>query len=386
MSRRILAPTTVLAALLLLAAPSARAGESITSGNWNGSALDGGPSSVAVGAYELKGTFRHAALGGRQVQVTVSSDPAGAGSCAIAPVTLPSGDTPRAFSLALAIPCNGTYRLVANAVTTDNSPIRPADSAVLDRTVSVVAPPPNVMRLQLTLEDRVVELAWDDVSGAAPDLTGYIIERKVDDDTFTRIDRVGADEQTYTDDNLPDISGEATYRVLATRPSPDGEQMSASGDEASTLFEGEDTGSTGGTGGSDGSAGTGGSGSADGGAGGTGGSDTGSTGGSSGGSAGGARFAAPRPFSGSFLPPLLRPAIQTITTSTTLDPGYGDVLPYGARAGSAAPVDSGGNGVSSISSREEPRRGMVIPVATALVFAIWGFHLRVLARAARPIP
>jgi len=81
----------------------------------------------------------------------------------------------------------------------------------------------------------------------------------------------------------------------------------------------------------------------------------------------------------------LRPAAQTIT-STTVDPGYDGVLPYGARSGSNAPAGSDEDGVSSITSSEEPRRGMVIPVATALVLAIWAFHLRVLARAARPIP
>lgn len=387
MSRRVLALTTVLAALLLLVAAPARADESITTGSWSGSALDDGPDSVAVGAYELRGTFRHDALGGRQVQVTVSSDPPRSGGCAIAPVTFPSGDTPRTFSLSVGIPCNGTYRLIATAVTTDNSAVRPADSAVLDRTISVVAPPPKVTALDLTLRRRLVELTWDDMRDAAPDLTGYIIERKIDDDSFRSIDRVVADEQTYTDSNLPTAGGNATYRVLATRPSPAGEQVSASADEVSTRFEGVRTGSTGGTDGSGGSAGTGGSGVADGGgSGSTGGSGTGSTGGSGGGTAGGSGFAAPRTFSGSFLPPLLRPAVQTITTPTTVDTGYNGVLPYGARPGSNASVDSGEGGTSSISSREEPRRGMLIPVATALVLTIWAFHLRMLARAARPIP
>jgi hypothetical protein len=41
--------------------------------------------------------------------------------------------------------------------------------------------------------------------------------------------------------------------------------------------------------------------------------------------------------------------------------------------------------MASVYTEGNAGRGMVIPVATALVMALWAVHLRMLARASRPL-
>jgi hypothetical protein len=88
-------------------------------------------------------------------------------------------------------------------------------------------------------------------------------------------------------------------------------------------------------------------------------------------------------YSGTFLPPLLRPATQTLSPPTTADTGFEESLPY--EQGPNDAVLPGGESLASIDTHGQAGRGLVIPVATALVLAIWAVHLRMLARAARPI-
>jgi hypothetical protein len=219
---------------------------------------------------------------------------------------------------------------------------------------------------------------WDDARGAAPDLSGYLVERKLGAGEFAELARLVADQQTYLDTDLPDAGGDVTYRVLSTRPSPNGELVAASGDEIATTYDDAPTTTT---------TGKGGSGRPGGGSdGGTSGGSDGGTGGGSGGSTGGRtsrRVSPPRVFSGSFLPPLLRPASQTIvTTPTTVDNGFDESLPY--ERGAEDPVIPE-DAMASILSDDRPGKGMAIPVATALVLAIWAVHLRLIARAARPV-
>lgn len=363
------------AAALALLAPTAGANESISSGNWANSGLDPAtPGSGLIGSYELKGTFRHSV--NRDVQITVTADPAGTGACAVVPASLEPGPTPRAFDVTVAFPCNGAYKIIATATTTNNA-VLAVESATLDRNIAISAPSPVVTGLHVRVRERLADLTWNDMTTAAPDLTGYIIERKIDKGSFTQLNRVAASDRTYTDSHLPSKGGQATYRVLATRPSPDGEQVSPSAQEGSGTFASApttDSSVPGGTGGMDGAIATDGTGVP--------GSDgTGGSGGSSSPGSGGASVTPPRIFFGSFLPPLLRP---TITTPTTSDTGFNEVLPYGKRP-TSSPDDLPGEGLSSISSGATPRRGMVIPVATALVLASWAVHLRMLARAARPL-
>lgn len=380
--RRILAAAAATVVALIAVAPLAGAAESIPSGSWAGSALAAGPSIVNTSTYQLSGTFRRQI--DRQVEVTVSATPAGTGACAIKPTTLPAASTPRAFNVTLTIPCNGSYTLVATATTTNNSAFFPKETATLDRAVAVAAPAPVVTGVTASEGGRSIDLEWDDMRSAAPDLTGYVLERKLGDGDFEELDVLDVDVQTYTDEDLPVEGGDAVYRVFSTRDAPGGPVTSASSDEAATTFEAEPDG--GGTGGGDGGSGGGdGSGTGtDGGSGGSGSTDGGGTdGGGTSPTVGGSRVAAPRvAFSGTFLPPLLRPAPLVVAPPTTVDTGYEESLPYD--------LDSAGNPIlpgdemASIYTEEEPGRGMAIPVATALVLALWAIHFRLLARAARP--
>lgn len=380
--------TALITALLgtgaLLAAPPAGAGESVPEGSWAGSALDPGPAVVDGSAYRLSGTFRHRF--NRPVEIGVSASPAGSGACAVAPVAMPSAATPRAFNVQLQIPCNGTYTLVATAVTTDNNPFLGREAVALDRQVSVAAPAPQVTGVVAEADGRTVAITWDDMRSQAPDLDSYIVERKVGDGDFEEVEVVAADEQSLVDDGLPSAGGEAIYRVLSTRPTPRGMVTSQSSEESATTFDaapadpGTDAGSGSGDGGSTGSGG-----GADGGSG-SGGSGSGS-GSAGGGSGSGRRSTAvtpPRVFSGTFLPPLLRPAAETISPPTTVDDGYQDALPYGQQEEGAAEAVLPDGAMASITTEGEAGRGMAIPLATALVLAVWAFHLRLLARAARP--
>jgi hypothetical protein len=387
--RRVLAVLGAAVVALLLVAPVARADESIPGGSWEGSALDAGPGSVATGSYRLSGAFRRRAFDNRRVEVTVAATPARLGPCAINPVVLPWATTPTAFDVTLSIPCNGTYTVSATAQTTDDNALRGHESAVLDRPVKVAAPAPTVTGVDATADGRTVTVTWDDMRGAAPDLAAYVVERKVGDAAFDELAVVDAGTLTYEDAALPASGGEASYRLRSVRPSPDGDKVSAASDADATEFAaaptgdagaGGDTGDSGSTGGagSDGGAGA----SAAGGSGSANPDATGSAGSSASGSR--ARVKPPRVFSGTFLPPLLRPIARPAapTTSTTVDGGFDEALPYEQRP--ADPVESGG-AMASIFTDGAPGKGMVIPVATALVLAVWAFHLRVLARAARPV-
>lgn len=347
-----------------------------TAGNWDGSTLDTGPSTVTQSAYTLSGTFRHSP--DRQIQVRVSAAPAGSGACAIAPVTLAPAPTPRAFNVTLSIPCNGTYSIVATATTTDNSAVFPADSASLNRSVQVSGPAPTVTGVSAAGAGRTVTVTWDDMTQVVPDVSRYIVQRQGTDGSFADLATVDAATQTYTDNALPDAGGDIAYQVLATRPSPSGERVSAASSSATTQYDAAPRPTTT-TGGSGGTTGTPGDGSPSGGtSGGTAGSGGYTT---PGGTPGG--VSAPRVYSGTFLPPLLRPATQTLSPPTTADTGFTESLPY--EKGSKDAVLPGGDSLASVDTQGQAGRGLVIPVATALVLAVWAIHLRMLARAARPV-
>lgn len=349
-------------------------------GNWDGSSLDPGPTSVAVSAYTLSGTFRHSP--NRTVRVTVSAAPSGSGACAIAPVTISPAPTPRPFNVTLSIPCNGTYSLLATATTTDDSAVLQSDSASLSRAVEVSAPAPTVTGVSAEGTGRTVTVTWDDMTQIVPDVSGYIVQRQAPDGTFADLAEISAANPSYADNNLPDEGGEIAYRVLSTRPSPSGERVSAASSDAATRYDAapRPTTTNGGSGGGGTTATPGsGGGATSGGSGGPGGSD--GLAGTPGGTPGG--VSAPRVYSGTFLPPLLRPASQTLSPPTTADTGFNEALPY--TQGPGDPALPGGDSLASVDTQDQAGRGLVIPVATALVLAIWAVHLRMLARAARPV-
>jgi len=370
---------------LVVLTPSGWAGEQISGGNWDGSALEGGATTTTANAYALRGTFRHNP--NRPIKVTVSTNPVGEGACATSRVTLPTANTPQSFEATLSIPCNGVYTIVAAAVTTENNAFFPPESASLDRRVAVSAPAPVVTGVTADGDGRSIEVRWDDMTAAAPDVSSYVVQRQLNNGGFVHLANVNVSRQSFVDNDLPDEGGDAAYQVLSVRPAPDGEKRSAASTAASASYpDAPSPTTTRGTGGdsSGGSDGSGDGGSTDGGTTGSGGSTGASGDGTAPGSAGGAppTVGAPRVFSGTFLPPLLRPATQSITTPTTLDTGFADTLPYTEGAPERAlPGDS----LASITSDGDVGRGMVIPIATALVLAVWAVHLRMLARAARPL-
>ncbi len=373
--RRILLVTGAALVTLLGLAPLGWAAPS-AAGSWDGSTLDAGPTNVTSSAYTLSGTFRHSP--NRQIQVRVSATPAGSGACAIAPVALATAPTPRTFNVTLSIPCNGTYSLIATATTTDNNAFFPSDSASLNRSVSVAAPAPTVTGVSAEGSGRLVAVTWDDMTQVVPDVSGYIVQRETSDGSFENLTDVGATTRSYTDNDLPDEGGDIAYRVLSTRSSPNGQQVSAASSAATTQYDAAPrptttTGSSGTTGGSGdgGTSATPGDGS----------TSDGTPGGTPGGTPSG--VSAPRVYSGTFLPPLLRPATQTLSPPTTADTGFDESLPY--EPGSKDAELPRGESLASIDTPGQAGRGLVIPVATALVLAIWAVHLRMLARAARPI-
>ncbi len=380
--RRVLAAAGASAVALLVIAPAAWSGESIGSGNWSGSTLDAGPSAVSASSYRLSGTFQHKL--NRTASVTVSASPAGSGPCSIPQAALASAATPRSFQVTMSIPCNGTYTLSAVATTTDNNAFFPTESATLDRTVAVSAPAPTVTGVQANADGRTVTVSWDDMTSSAPDLSGYLIERKIGAGSFEELATVPADQRSYADSALPDSGGEASYRVSAIRPSPSGDMVSSASREAATPFVAAPTPTTDTTGAGTGGSASGGGGGATGSSGSGGPLSSGQSGAGGARASGGSapRVSAPHVFSGTFLPPLLRPASQTIATTTTLDTGFNESLPY--ERGAADPVLPK-DAMASIVTTSQAGRGMAIPVATALVLAVWAFHLRMLARAARPL-
>jgi len=267
---------------LLVAGSPAFAEESVSSGRWAGSALDPGPTAVDVGSYNLSGTFRRDI--NRSVQVTLSASPAGTGACGIEPIALPAGTTPRGFTGIILMPCNGIYTLAATAVTTDNNAVFPEETATLDRQVAVSAPAPQVTGVEASAQGRTITVIWNDMLPEAPDLAGYVVERSIDGGTFEEVASTNPDELFYDDSDLPSSKGTATYRVLAVRPSPDGDKVSIASDEAATPFAAaprtETGGGTGGSGADGSGTGSGSDGSSESSDGGSGGSDGSGSGGS----------------------------------------------------------------------------------------------------------
>lgn len=377
MMRRLLAGLAVTILAVLAITPSASADESINSGAWSGSRLDPQPGPSSSGQLSVTGRFERL-LSSISLQFTITASD---GGCSVPkPPDAGAAASPRAVSLSFGVQCNGRYKVRVDARSSYG------ETASLDQTITVTMPAPTVSGVTATADDagRSVEVTWDDMRPGAPDLSGYVVERKVGDEPFEELATVDAGEQAYTDEELPTDGGEATYRVFATRPVPDGTVTSQSSTEAATPFQAAPTDST--DRGGSGPGGDGGSGA-----------DGGGTAGSGGSSGSGDRTSptvrnrvtAPRStFPGTFLPPLLRPTPLTVrpATATTVDGGFDQSLPYDPEAGGDDPVLPEDDEMALVLGEAEPGRGMAIPLATALVLAVWAFHLRVLARAARPQP
>jgi len=307
------------------------------------------------------------------------------------PCTVPSIPPPAPaqtrvpFDATVAFECNGTYP-VAVTGTADQE----GGAATLNRTMAVAMPAPAVTGVAVALDGDAVEVTWDDMTAQAKDLTGYRVERLVDGGEPAVIAEPGQapDGSMATsarDEDLPQQGQVLTYRVVAVRngtgPGEAGETS-----HASITREGEEVDTPPSASGGSGEPGSGG-GAPEGSGEGTGDGSAGRSASGSGGAPRPQRVAPPRVgISRSFLPPMLKPILETAAAAraaATADEGYDEDLPYNPVDGPAeaeAPDDE----LAAFFSGEAAGRGMAIPVATALVLAVWAFHLRVLARAAKP--
>jgi hypothetical protein len=380
---------------LLVSAPVASAAPQ----DWAGSTILTTSSSTATTA--IRAAFSRTSWGENPrllVRTTVSSPGGQPAGCELAQPTPPTNvgwDGSRFLTEAfIAPPCNGTYGLTISAALQNRScfqsicgDYRTIDTYDLTGSVAISAPAPDVDARADVNGGRTVVVSWDEPGGLPPDFLGYRIQRQSTKGTWTTIATLDAPDAptSYTDGEPPAAGGATTYRVLTRRAGPDGEVMSSGGSPATANVEPSPDG-TGAT--SDGGSGsTGDAATGDPGTGGSGGATSGGVNGAatSGGGRPGGRVAAPRiGITGAFLPPLLQPRVPTVagaTTATTIDDGFDETLPY--EAGEEDPVLPDDE-MASIVTSEVPGRGMAIPIATALVLAVWAFHLRVLARAARP--
>lgn len=277
-------------------------------------------------------------------------------------------------------PCNGTFSF--RVVATLDRTLQADDVATLRGNLTVAAPPPEVSGVEAKLSGSTVVVTWREVSNAPPDLTGYVVQRQTPGGDYVTIATLGPSATTYTDQSLPPEGGETVYRVLATRPGPNGDITSAGGGRSNpvdlpvvttTTTPGDTTGGAtdGATAGTGGTSGTG----ADGGA------TTGGTTGTTTPTRRGGVATRGRTGIGTRAPRL---GLDTGNSSGLLinppDEGFDEEIDYGDQelAGEEA------SGDDLLVFDEEGGRGLAVPIGIGAVLFGWGLHLFMLARAARP--
>jgi hypothetical protein len=282
-------------------------------------------------------------------------------------------------------PCNGSYAFEIMGVVRNGLGFE--DYAVVTGSIDVAAPPANVTGAKANYEGGKVTVTWTPLSSPPPDFVGYRVERREGGEWKPLATELGPSAKSFTDSAPPD-GAEALYRVRARRSGPRGEVLSAGGGTATAELPGSSTTTVPG----DGSSTTvpGGGGGADGGAdGGTGGADGGTGGGSGGGTGGSGGRGGTGPQArgrtgiGTKAPRLGTPSQANFPPLLTPDEGFEEEIDYGDR-GLAGEEE--GDELSSLFYEEDTGRGMAVPVATGFVLAAWAFHLRFLAKAARPVP
>ena len=307
-------------------------------------------------------------------------------ACTVPSIPAPAPAPTRVpFDATVTFECNGTYP-VAVTGTADQD----GGTATLSRTIVVAMPAPAVTGVAVALDGDAVEVTWDDMTGQAKDLTGYRVERLVDGGEPTVVADLGQapDGSIATsarDEDLPAEGQVLTYRVVAVR-SGTGPGETGETSHASITREGEVVETPPAAGGGSGDPAPG-AGDPEGAGGGTADGSTDDTAGGVGRAPRPQRVAGPRVgISGSFLPPLLKPLLERAAAASAAgadDPGYDEDLPYNPVDGPAE-AERPDDELAAFFTDEAAGRGMAIPVATALVLAVWAFHLRVLARAAKP--
>ncbi|HLT16936.1 MAG TPA: hypothetical protein VK007_09550 [Acidimicrobiales bacterium] len=389
MSRRLRRATAATAALLVSLTSAAGAAESVPSGSkWGGSRVDP-PAAITDPAdptVRITGRVRDRNLPFTRPSAAAIFTAPAPGCPGLPELPLGVGGGPlevqRSLSGTTTLPagaCNGSYRVGVRIESTER----------MDTVLVVDLPAPTVTGVVATPDEggRSITVTWDDVRAQAVDLEGYRVERRIGDGDFEPVAALAADVTRYVDRDLPPEGGEATYRVMSHRPSPTGGKVSAASSTEPTPFTPRPADAPDDPGGDDGDGGPGGGpgGDApDGGGGDAPGTTLPDLSGLGGGSS--SRVRPPRTgFSRSFLPPLSAPRISPPgpATSTTIDDGYDEELPYDPVHGpleAEVPDDE----LAGFFTERAPGQGMVVPVATALVLAVWAMHLRALARAGRP--
>lgn len=390
MRRRLAAVTFAAGTLLLGLAPSASAAEDINAGRWSGSTLN------ADCGGDVCGTFVRA-FGALEparniyVQHNWAANRALPASCGSGDLVTLEGTTPVSFSIDLK--CNASYTVTAWAEVKNPTALHAeVRSATISKIVVIDEPTPAVTGFVATAsaDGSAVDLKWNDMTLAAPDLTGYAIERDLGSG-FEPVTALEASATTYVDSDLPDGDYSAQYRITAARPDKDGAPRPSTPAAVTTGYTAPTPGNPGGPTNP-------GDPNAPGGPGGPGDptipptgdtppdlGDLGTPTAPGGSAGGGGRVRAPRlGITGTFLPPLLRPSVNDIrpTTPTTADTGFDDELPYDEEPGEEDPVLPDDE-LAAFFDGDVASRGMLIPIATALVLAVWAFHLRMLARLAR---
>lgn len=376
MIRRLLAGVAAGVLGVGLMCTTAAAQETIDGGEWAGSFVNHPPAVTSdPGSTPVEGAFvRDRSYGQPSVTMTITPPAGLAGSCphgtarSIQSTVTPegSGFTTNRYRFSWNVPfgprvCNGTYgvEIVADVV---------GDDPRLTTSIDVAVPPAMVLGVTADeVDDRVVEVSWGAPADPPPDLVGYTVVRSASsDETRFAVDDPAA--TSFTDDDLPAEGGTVRYQVLARRWAPGGEVTSTGGEAAQpvTVAPAPDDTDPAPGGGSGAGSGTGG----------------GTAPGAAPGGPATPRFRAPLvgSVSSGLVPPLLRPS-----PPTTVDDGFAETLPFeDAEPGEEEAVPPGDE-LASAFYEGEAGRGLVIPIATALVLAVWAFHLRFLSKAARPI-
>jgi hypothetical protein len=163
------------------------------------------------------------------------------------------------------------------------------------------------------------------------DFLGYVVDRQVGDGQWTRQSAV-IDATTWTDSKVPVSGGELHYRVRSARAGPSSPVPSAPSTTATVSIDGIPTTTTRAS--------------------------------QSGGSRGTTRRT---------------PALQVPTTADTFD----EELPYGEGDPNASDAELPDDDLASVLYEdEEARRGLLVPVAGAMVLVVWAMHLRYLSKRA----
>jgi hypothetical protein len=384
-ARRHLLPGAALVGLgLLLVVPRAQADPS----DWAGSHMTT-PSSTDSPGFTIAAEWHHDGKL-KSVDMWVSSPASSSSGCPspsevqLHPNVSPAGGSITYSSADVPAPCNGTYSFRALATATVF--LRPDDTFPLSGSIDVAVPPDNVRDADATVSDAgdSIAVTWSPDANPAPDFLGYRVQRKDSSGSYTTIATLTANETHYTDTSAPAAGKEVSYRVLGRRSGPNGHEVTSTGGGTTTVTVPEATtttvpgdgtstsvpGAT--TGGPPGTAG-------------------GTTAGATGGGAktitkngpldkGKTGIGVPAPSLGTSGPA----DFPVLSDGGEEDPGFDQKIDYGTGDGLAEEGSSGGDGLSSAFYEQGSGRGMAIPVATGFVLAAWAFHLRFLARAARP--